>query len=868
MKSQRWFSLGCVIGLICCVAGLIVGTWGKTRVPVAGVTPPKSAPVNEYIDSRLCAFCHRQIYENYRQTGMAKSLFKPAPANTIEDYKGNTQFYHSLSDTHFSMIFRDQAYYQRRWQIGFDGNETNVEETKIDYVIGAGDHSRAYLHRTTRGTLIELPLGWYTERGGYWGMSPGFDSGHPDTRRLVSYACVFCHDAYPQVPSGSDVSGAAFTGDLPEGIDCQRCHGPGGQHIRAAQAGAESSDISSRIVNPARLSSKLQMELCMQCHLEPTTGQFPAIVRRFNRGIFSYIPGQPIEDYALYFDHAPNTGYDDKFQFVSVAYRLRKSRCFLESKGALTCLSCHDPHRKLPAGEEATSYYSGQCRHCHEPGISDLVAQGKHPHADDCVSCHMPKRRTEDVVHAVITDHFIQRKVPMRDLQAELQERHSTDAEEYHGEVVPYYPSPLPKTNENSLYVALAQVARQNNLKKGVADLAQEVNRHPPREEEFYIALGDAWKNTGDSKAAVGTFEQAVRTNPKSVTALRALAASLKTSGDVTRSEQILKRAIDLAPLDGSTWNQYAMLDADLGQTDLAIEELQKALALDPDLPEGDLNLATLLVREAQMERAETALKRALSIDPYNAAAYDLMGRVLASKNETSMALYSFQKATHLRPDYGPYLYNYALAFVAAQRLDEARTQAQAAVNADRNLAESHVLLGRLLAKDQGLANKPIIETFEARLRGGERLRFEIEELSTDQDVQELAKTYGKGGKDDVERDLRKLEKGRYVIRGKSYAIRLVRSTSQNGTRSVFIIADAADRASGDDVEMGLLGHRGYPFAFTLLRFDQQGKGQGQQVPFAAVTFNKQGVMDIESMPVGPGASRAIRLEDARAVAQ
>jgi len=457
MKSQCWFSLCCVVVLIFCVGGLVVGTWGKTGIPVAGVTSPKSTPVNEYVDSRLCAFCHRQIYENYRQTGMAKSLFKPAPANTIEDYKGNTQFYHSLSDTHFSMIFRDQAYYQRRWQIGSDGKETNVEEMKIDYVIGAGDHSRAYLHRTTRGTLIELPLGWYTERGGYWGMSPGFDSRHPETRRLISYGCVFCHDAYPQVPSGSDVPGAAFTGDLPEGIDCQRCHGPGGQHIRAAQAGAESSDISSRIVNPARLSSKLQMELCMQCHLEPTSGRLPALVRRFNRGIFSYIPGQPLEDYVLYFDHAPNTGYDDKFQFVSVAYRLRKSRCFLESKGALTCLSCHDPHRKLPAGEEATTYYSGQCRHCHEPIISTLVAQGKHPDAANCVSCHMPKRRTEDVVHALITDHFIQRKVPMRDLQAELQERHLTDAEEYHGEVVPYYPSPLPKTIENSLYLGWSE---------------------------------------------------------------------------------------------------------------------------------------------------------------------------------------------------------------------------------------------------------------------------------------------------------------------------------------------------------------------------------------------------------------------------
>ena len=84
MKSQCWFRLCCVAGLIFCVGGLIVGTWGKTGIPVAGVTPPKSTPVSEYVDSRLCARCHSQIYESYRQTGMAKSLFKPAPA-TIAD---------------------------------------------------------------------------------------------------------------------------------------------------------------------------------------------------------------------------------------------------------------------------------------------------------------------------------------------------------------------------------------------------------------------------------------------------------------------------------------------------------------------------------------------------------------------------------------------------------------------------------------------------------------------------------------------------------------------------------------------------------------------------------------------------------------
>jgi len=62
------------------------------------------------------------------------------------------------------------------------------------------------------------------------------------------------------------------------------------------------------------------------------------------------------------------------------------------------------------------------------------------------------------------------------------------------------------------------------------------------------------------------------------------------------------------------------------------------------------------------------------------------------------------EKAMHLRPNYGPYLYNYALALVGAQRLDEARVQAQAAVKADPSLAEGHVLLGGLLARDQRLA--------------------------------------------------------------------------------------------------------------------------------------------------------------------
>jgi tetratricopeptide (TPR) repeat protein len=635
---------------------------------------------------------------------MAKSLFRPMPSNTIEDYKQKHEFYQPLSDTHYSMTYRDGAYYQRRWQIGLNGTETNVEEMKVDYVLGSGDQARSYLHRTARGTLIELPLGWYSELGGTWGMSPGFDSRHPQTRRLVSYECSFCHTGYPKLADQPETQNAepVFGDRLAEGIDCQRCHGPGGQHIRLAQnPNAKFADFSKTIVNPARLDSKRQMEVCMQCHLEPASGHIPSIIRKFDHDPFSYIPGQPLGEFTRYFDYPSSTGHQDRFEIVSAAYRLRKSRCFLESKDALTCLNCHNPHAPLPTGDAAIQYYATACRKCHEPALDAMVASGKHSTSPNCIACHMPKRRTEDVVHVVITDHYIQRRLPNHDLLAKLTELHVTDAEEYRGEVVPYYPAALPDTSENILYQAVAQVALQNNLQNGVAALSREMSLHPPRSIDFYTILGDAWQNTGMPKKAVTAYEEAVRLKPDSVTALQSLATALKTSGDIPRSEEMLNRALGLAPLNPNTWYQYGILEAQLGRTDSSLKKLQKALALDPDIPEGHFNLANLLVQTGQLDTAEAALRSALSIDPYDAAAYDLAGQVMARKGRSPEALYYFEKAIHLRPNYAPYLYDHALALVRTNRFDEAQEQTQAALRANPSFVEGHELLGGLFARQQ-----------------------------------------------------------------------------------------------------------------------------------------------------------------------
>src|SRR5437867_4037829 len=308
--------------------------------------PGYAAPEN-------CAVCHRNIWETYRQTGMGRSFYRPSPANTAGSDTPNNTFYHKPSDSYFTMLRRNGKYYQRRHQIDPDGRQINVMEKQIDFVMGSGNHARAYLHRTGRHTLVELPLAWYAEKGGYWAMNPGYDRpNHDGFRRALSYDCMFCHNGYPEIPAGNDQPFAepVYEGSLPEGIDCQRCHGPGGKHAQLAKtAGARPEDIRNSIVNPARLSAQRQMEVCIQCHLETTSFPLPNSILRYERGPFSYKPGEPLSSFMLFFAHAAGKGRDDKFEIVNSVYRLRSSACFIQSKGKLGCTNCHYPIQ-IPRG--------------------------------------------------------------------------------------------------------------------------------------------------------------------------------------------------------------------------------------------------------------------------------------------------------------------------------------------------------------------------------------------------------------------------------------------------------------------------------------------------------------------------------------
>lgn len=625
---------------------------------------------------------------------MARSFYRPRLENVVEDYQTRHTLYHRASDRYYTMIARDGQWFERRHQLGFDGSETNIVETGVDYVIGSGNHARSYLHRTSEGKLVELPVTWYSEKGGHWAMSPGYDRpDQSDFRRLISYECMACHNGYPASAQEANFNGTdpIFGSDIPEGIDCQRCHGPGRAHVEAAAArGATPQSIRRAILNPARLSRERQLEVCMQCHLQTTSLRSPDSIRRYDRRPFSYQPGEPLDDYIVYFNFA-DSGSAERLEIDHAAYRLSKSKCFERSQ--MTCTTCHDPHQ-VSLGPEAVQRYEGICRNCHVAAHPGSVAMA----GRSCLDCHMPKRRTEDVVHVVMTDHYIQRREPPGDLLAPLEEIHLNDAPATtSGQITTYYPTQQ-SSAAAELYRGVAEAQQPTNPKVGIVRLEAAIERYHPVQPEFYFELGRAYVKSGQVDQGIHWLDEALRIRPDFSPALKELGAALSDSGQFPRAAEVLEKCTAAPARDAEALTDLGGVYLRQGRLDQAEQALRRAIAINPDLPTAYDLLGLERLRKGDQSGAEADFREAIRIQPDHAAAQSNLGNLLADAGDLPQAIFHLRKAIASDPANVEAHYNLGQAFAASDSIDEALNELETAVRLNPGFARAHSDLGRLLA--------------------------------------------------------------------------------------------------------------------------------------------------------------------------
>jgi len=670
------------------------GIWALAALAVAALgiggtaflrqrRPPEAATASARPVPR-CEQCHADIAKTYAHVGMARSfrpLAGPAPELPL------AVVHHARSGRHYEVLRRDGRLIQRRYELGPSSTQVNAFELDATHVIGSGNHARTYFHRTEAGELIELPLTWYAQEN-RWYLSPGFDQNSPrDFTRRADDSCLFCHNGYPRGES------------LASGIDCERCHGDGSRHAGLASRGGSADQLRAAIVNPARLSPALQMDVCMQCHLETTSVELPQMIRRLDRGTFSFRPGEPLGSYMVHFD--ADSGRD-RFEIVNQAYRLRQSACFRASRGRLTCGTCHNPH-DIPRGEAAVAAYRAKWTGCH-PSVN---AAG-HPAlaTADCAGCHMPRRRAEDAVHVIMTDHLIARRPARSNTQPSAEK-----ARAFPGPLSVYYPE-LPAA-ERDLYLGAALIVGGRDRSGGIVLLEHTTTAQPNGRAIAVLAEGRL--AAGDAPRAVRDFRRALELGPPTARLHYNFAQALDTAGQPAEAGREFEESLRLDPKFPEAHYAYANHLVKIGDLDSAIRHYQAAIQIRPVYAEAQNNLGNVLAEKQDIAAARSHFEESLRIDPGFAEAHENQARVLAAQGQVPEALAHARRAVELNPGAPAAHYNLGQLLQLTQHAEDAISEYRTALRLRPEFVPARLALGAALGDAGNL--RAAIEEFRAVLR-------------------------------------------------------------------------------------------------------------------------------------------------------
>lgn len=159
-------------------------------------------------------------------------------------------------------------------------------------------------------------------------------------------------------------------------------------------------------------------------------------------------------------------------------------------------------------------------------------------------------------------------------------------------------------------------------------DQAIEVFRHGYRlcqksedKTRMLFALGSALERNNQFENAVTAFKDLIAIDSNFAPALNYLGYMFADRGEqLPYALQLISRALTISPDNGAYVDSYAWVNFKLGKTELALEELKKAVNLIPDDPIVYEHLGDVYRALGNREEAERCYQQVLKMNPDNAA--------------------------------------------------------------------------------------------------------------------------------------------------------------------------------------------------------------------------------------------------------
>jgi len=586
-----------------------------------------------YVGMQTCRGCHSEVYDTYIQTGMGQSFDHATRQKSSAEFSSHALVYDKYLDFYYKPYWQNDSLYIMEFRT--EGKDTvHKRIQKVDYIVGSGQHTNSHIF-STNGYFYQAPITFYTQKK-QWDLAPGFEGG-VNTRfsRLIELECMSCHNGLPQFEPQSQNKYLS----VKTGIDCERCHGPGSLHVQQKQAGNivdTSKGPDYTIVNPRRLPTELQNNVCQRCHLQGI-----AVVND-GKTFFDFRPGMHLSEVMNVF-MPQYEGAQDKMIMASHVERMKKSNCYVSS-GKMSCITCHNPHVSVKFTPR--TQYLNACQSCHGGPQQMHCSEDPAVRAkknDDCVACHMPHNGSIDIPHVAVTDHYI-RKRPMQDtLQKKITaflglqcfNNDKVDAITTARGYMEFYERYNP--NKGLIDSALFYLGKQQNEETTtkqnrdyirayfllnnfdrVIQYAAQLKPDDMNDAWACYRIGEAYYQQMQTEKALPWYKRAVAIWPYSLDFQNKYGTCLLAMGNIAEAQKVFSFVVNENPDYLSANTNLGYIYMQQGNNTMAYQYLTHARMLNPDHEQTLINLAVWYHTNGQDNLAKTSLQHLLKKYPAN----------------------------------------------------------------------------------------------------------------------------------------------------------------------------------------------------------------------------------------------------------